>query len=546
MTVVPAAPAATGSSARLVWADRDLRRLNLSLLGSTVGDGAYATALAVYAFAWGGAGALGAYVAAKLALKALALPFLVAAVDRFPRTTVLVALDLARAALVAVVALLVLVDAPPLPVLVTAGVVGLVGAPYRAVSAALTPSLVSSPRALTAANGVGSTVESVAVLAGPALGGLLLAVTSVPVVVALDVLTFVWSAVLVLGVRRTGRLPAASSPPPRRPGGAWSGFGTLWSDPRLRLVAGLACLQTVVAGACAVFTVVVALQLVDLGPPGVGYLTALVGAGAVAGGLVALGRAGRGSLATDFGAGVLLSTVPPLVVGLVPDPVVAVLAFFVLGLGNPLVDVNLLTMVQRTVPAQALGLVFGALQSATRGAIAVGALLVPLLVGALGPGWGLVALVLPVAAATLACWPALRRLDRTLAPPALLGLVRDQALLAGLPPAAQELVATRLHRLDVPAGTHVIEAGQEGDTFYLIASGRLDAVRDSVRLSTMRAGDCFGEIALLRDVPRTATVVAVDDAVLYALDRPDFLQAVGADPETTARADLLVRTRIDR
>ncbi|MBB3328223.1 MFS transporter [Microlunatus antarcticus] len=342
MTLVRGVLADPRTTARLVWDNRDLRRINLSLLGSTVGDGAYATALAVYTFQWGGAGALGAFVAIKLALKAATVPFGVAAVDRLPPKAVLVGLDAVRAGLVAGAALLVLSGGPPLLVLVVAGVTGVVGAPYRPVSAAMTPSLVTSPRELTAANAVGSTVESVAVVVGPALGGLLLAVTSIPVVFALDVLSFVWSAVLVLGLRSRGAdpCPDPGSPAPGLAVDAMEGFRIVWSDRRLRLVTGLACLETVVAGAGAVYVVVVAVQLVHLGEPGVGYLSAALGVGAVVGGLVALGRAHRSTRATDFGTGLLLSTLPLLVVGLAPAAVVAFAAFFVLGLGNPLVDVT--------------------------------------------------------------------------------------------------------------------------------------------------------------------------------------------------------------
>jgi hypothetical protein len=405
---------------------------------------------------------------------------------------------------------------------------------------------------------------------GPAIGGLLLVVADIPVVFLLDVGTFLWSAAMILGLRvrpvQTG--PPASDSSAPRPGGtgdspeaeagpaaasaggfaaeALAGFQTVTRDRRLLLVVGLTCLQTVIAGASVVFTVVIALQLVGLGEPGVGYLNALLGIGSVAGGLVALGRARRGTLATDFGAGVLLWTIPPLVVGLVPNPVVAFVVFAVIGIANPLVDVNLVTLLQRLAPEAVLGRVFGALESACLAAMGLGALVMPLLFSALGPAWGLVALVVPVAAAALACWPALRRLDRELEPPAHLGLVQAQPLFATLPPSAQELLATRLRRVEVAAGTRVIEAGDTGDQFYLIESGRLDAVRGSEQLSQMLAGDCFGEIALLRDVPRTATVVAVQDAVVHTLEREDFLQAVGADPETAARADLLVRTRMAR
>jgi predicted dehydrogenase len=163
--VVRDALSETGSSARLVAANPNLRRVNLALLGSLVGDGAYSAALAVYAFRWGGAPAVGAYGAIRFGLTALTVPFLVTIAERLPRRRVLVGLDLLRVVLVVGVALLVLAGGPPVLVLVVSGVVGLVGGPFRPVQAALTPSLVSSPRELAAANGVSSTLESLAFFA---------------------------------------------------------------------------------------------------------------------------------------------------------------------------------------------------------------------------------------------------------------------------------------------------------------------------------------------------------------------------------------------
>lgn len=558
MPVVRDALSETGSSARLVAANPNLRRVNLALLGSLIGDGAYSAALAVYAFRWGGAPAVGAYGAIRFGLTALTVPFLVAIAERLPRRRVLVGLDLLRVLLVVAVALVVLAGGPPVLVLVVSGVIGLVGGPFRPVQAALTPSLVSSPRELAAANGVGSTLESLAFFFGPALGGLLLAVADVSVIFFVNAATFVFSAVMLVGLRVPAavrvepdvRDGTADDPPSGAEEGflgeVLAGFRTVVQDRRLLLVVGLTCLQTLIAGASAVFTVVVALELVDLGDPGVGYLNAALGLGAVVGGLVALSRAARGTLAADFGLGVLLWTVPPLVVALVPYPVVAFAVFAVIGLANPLVDVNLMTLLQRLAPEEVLGRVFGALESAAIAAMALGAVVMPLLFAGLGPSWGLVALVVPVAAVTLACWPALRRLDRQLRPPADLDLVAAQPLFAGLPPAAQESLAERLVRREVPAGAHVIEEGDPGDLFYLVESGHLTALRGGAVLSAMGPGDCFGEIALLRDVPRTATVVSDEPSTVLTLERDDFLSAVGADPETAQRADLLVRTRLAR
>ena len=209
----------------------------------------------------------------------------------------------------------------------------------------------------------------------------------------------------------------------------------------------------------------------------------------------------------------------------------AFVAFAIIGLANPLVDVNTLTLMQRLAPESVLGRLFGALESVLIGAMALGALLMPLLVELVGLRWGLVILGAPVVVAVGICFPALARLDRTVAPPEKLGLVAALPIFLPLAPGVLENLARRLTPVTVAAGQTVITAGEPGDRFYLIERGRLDARRGAEVLSTMAAGDCFGEIALLRDVPRTATVVATDDAVLHALDREDFLAAVGADAD---------------
>jgi hypothetical protein len=309
---------------------------------------------------------------------------------------------------------------------------------------------------------------------------------------------------------------------------------------------GLACAQTVVAGALVVFVVTIAFDVVGLGGPGVGYLDAVLGIGAICGGLVALARASRGTIAQDFGAGVIGWSAPLLLVAIWPSPVTAFLAFLLIGFGNPLVDVNFATLVQRVAPAAVLGRVFGALEGALVGAMALGALLFPLFLELVGLSWALVIIGAPVAVAAVASLPLLRRLDRSLAPPPHLDLIQALALFQPLRPALQEDLARKLIPVKVTAGHMVIVEGERGDRFYLIESGRLDAVRGDTLLTEMGRGDCFGEIALLRDVPRTATVVALENSTLQALERDDFLTALGGDPEANRRADLLANRRIIR
>ena len=205
----------TASSARLVFANPNLRRVNLALAGSMVGDWAFATAVIVWAYQYGGAAAVGGYAVVRLLLIALTLPFVSTLVDKIPYRLFLVTTDLVRAVLVLAAAGIIWLDGPPIAVLVLSVAAGLVGAPFRPAQMALLPSLAKTPHELTAANAVSSTLESLSFFLGPAIAGLLLSATNASAVFVLNALTFVWSAVLLSG------LPAGD----RKPGRRWSRRG---------------------------------------------------------------------------------------------------------------------------------------------------------------------------------------------------------------------------------------------------------------------------------------------------------------------------------
>jgi len=546
----------TGSSIRLVFRNPNLRRVNLALIGSLIGDGAYATAVTVFAYTYGGATAVAAYVVARLGLSAVVLPFSSVLIDRLPRKRFMIGTDLIRAVLVGLAAVIIWVSGPPSAVLVIAVIAGLVGAPFRPAQQAILPSLVNTPQELTAANGVASTLESLSFFVGPAIGALLLGVADVPAVFVLNVATFIWSASMI------SRLVLPVAPVIANGGGAdptddaegkesfvtevSAGFRTIGQDRRLRLLVLLCCAQTLVSGAAMVFTVLIADDVAGIGARGVGFLNAVLGIGAIVGGLIAISRSGRGSLAQDFGLGVFLWALPPLVVSIWPSPVVAFAAYAVIGLANPLVDVSVLTLFQRLTPDAVLGRVFGALESSFIAAMGLGALLMPLLLSVIGLRGALAAISIPVMALVLVCVPALRRIDRTVDAPEHLDLIQALALFQPLSPAVQEWLARSLTPVPVAPGEVVIREGEPGHRFYLIESGRLDAVRGDTLLTEMVAGDCFGEIALLRDVPRTATVIARENSTLQALDRSDFLAAVGVNADAFSQADRLVSRRITR
>ena len=266
--------------------------------------------------------------------------------------------------------------------------------------------------------------------------------------------------------------------------------------------------------------------------------------GAILGGLVAIGRATARRVATDFGVGVIFWALPLLLAAAWPNTFAALAAMFVIGFANPIVDVNASTILQRLADDEVMGRVFGALETALIGAMALGSIIMPILISVVGLRWSLTILALVITAVVLPAMARLRALDRTLAEPDGLVILRQIPLFLPLEPKSLELIANQLVRLEVPAGDVVISEGSEGDRFYVVESGRLTATHAGGVLSTMGPGDPFGEIALLRDVPRTATVTADEPSVLLALDRETFLDAVTGNSEVNGRADDLIARRI--
>jgi Cyclic nucleotide-binding domain len=304
--------------------------------------------------------------------------------------------------------------------------------------------------------------------------------------------------------------------------------------------------QTAVAGAVQVFIVVAAFELLGLGEGGVGYLNSAMGVGAFLGAVGALSLTGARRLSPAFVVGVVLAGLPLVVIGITPEVVVAVLLLGVLGAGISLVDIAGLTLVQRAVPDDVLARVFGVIQMLWLLSLGLGAAVVPLLISLLGVEGALIATgaVLPVLAVLFAA--RVVRIDaRAVAPDAeelrILGAV---PIFAPLPGGTLEHLATRLVPLRLDAGTVIIREGDAGDRFYIVAEGRIEVTQDGVTISELDAGDYFGEIALIRDVPRTATVTTRTPTILYALDRDDFLAAVTGHPLSSEAAETVMSARL--
>ena len=525
-----------------VFKNPNIRRIEGAWAASIIAHWSYGIALAVFAYREGGAPAVGLIGLVRFLPSAFASPFAAMLGDRYRRERVIVLAELTRALLLGITVAVVALDGPPAAVYVLAGLVSIAYSAVRPAQAALLPSLAANPAELTAANVTSSTIESLGIFGGPAIGGILLAATSPQVVFAAAAVAFLLAAFLVSRVRG-----AAPPEPGEREGGAVRqfamGFVTLARTRGLRVLVFLMVSQTLVAGALNVLIVVCALQLLDLGEEGVGFLNSAVGIGGLVGALVSAALIGR-RLTSNFLLGILLWGIPISLIGVFPDPAPALVFLAMVGLGNTLVDVSAFTLLQRAVPDEVLARVFGAVQGLWVGTIGVGAIVAPLLIAAVDVRGALLVTgaLLPVLATLLR--RRLAELDAVPIPERELELLRGINIFAPLPPATLESLANALVPVHVEDGREIVREGEPGDRFYIIESGRVEVLSDGQVINEEAAGEYFGEISLLRNVPRTATVRANGDVELRALERDDFIAAVTGHAASAEVADSVVSTRL--
>jgi MFS family permease len=525
-----------------VFANPNLRRLQLAGMGSTLGTWGYAVGLAVFAYDAGGARTVGILFALRWAIAGVAAPWLSVFADRGSRRQVMLAADLIRVALMGTIAAIAFLDGPALPVYVIAVCSTVVSPVFQPAQSALLPSLVSTPDELTAANAVQNSVASIGMFAGPAIAGALLAVSSPGSVFTLTAACCLWSA---LCVSRIPRDTPARSEGVHGATEVVAGFRAVASTPALRVVVGLTAAQAFVAGALEVLLVVLALRLLHGGNGAVGWLNTGMGVGCLVGVIAVAALAGRKRLAGDLGVGILLWGVPVAVAAVWSNLAFAVVLFGMIGVGNTLVDVAGMTLMQRSASEDVLGRVFGVFESLVLGAMALGALVAPALVSLLGPRGALVAVGAVLPALLVVSWPALGRVDAAArVPTEPLELLRRISIFAPLPPTVLERLASAAAEVRVPPMSEAVVQGASGDRFYLIRSGRATVEVDGAETGELGPGDFFGEIALLHDVPRTATVRAIDQLELYALERDDFLAAVTGHAPSRAAADTIVAARL--
>lgn len=519
-----------------------LARVELAFLLATIVEWAGWLALIVFAFDRGGATEAGLIGFAVAVPAILVAPIAAIIGDRFPRQRVMFVAYLGQALAFAAAGAAFLLDAA-IPGYGLGIVAMALIALTRPLLAAVLPEVAHSPGELTAANVASGLGEGLGALGGSLGAGILFGVLGVPYVLVASAGAMVAAALLVLplavrarrieldAIRPIGAGAAATAAAIGRELAA--GGATILRDRRLAAISGLMSVTIGVLGALNVLIVVVAIDVLGFDEDAAGYLAAVTGVGALVGALAATALVGRERLAAPVLGSIVAFAIATAAVGLGSTPLPVVLALAATGLGWSVAWVAATTMIQRLAGDDVMTRVFGVNESLQTGAEAIGGLLVPLLVVIGGPSGALIVLGIGLVVVAVIVAPTLLRADRV-HPDRLqdLATIRGVPMFAPLSGPVVERLAASAEHVHAPAGTTIIEEGEFGDRFYIVVDGRVIVSANGRDAGVLGPGGAFGEIALLRDVARTATVVAIDKTELVAIRRDPFLEALTGQPRS--------------
>ncbi len=533
-------------SLRAAIANPSIRRVEAAYTGGIAGDWVLLVALLVVAYRAGGPLAVGVLGLVRMVPATLTGTLAGIPAARFGSGRVLVAANAIRTLGALGCAVSVAIGAPTAVVFIAAAIVAAAGTMVRPVQSALLPSLAQLPEELVAGNVVSSLGEAFGTFVGPLLGGILVASVSEGAAMGVAAIFF---AAATLSVARLdaaedrGTIHRSDAPAIERPSFVRS-IRTVAARPGPALVIVGFLSQALVRGMLITLIVVSSLELLGLGDAGIGWLNAAIGLGGLVGAVAAASLIGRVRLSRQFALSLALWGLPIAVMGAWPLPLVALGAMVVTGFSNASLDIAGFTVLQRSFPPRERFAAFGLLEGAGGMGIALGGILGSILVdlvgirGALGLAGGL----LPIMA--VATWPWISRLElESLVPEDRLALLRHVPLFAPLNLSTLERLASTMVPADIATGEILMREGDAGDRYLVIEAGSVEVSAHGSRLRTCGPGDGLGEIALLRDVPRTATVVASEPGRVLALDALSFTAAM-AGPAAWAAAEATIADRL--
>lgn len=510
------------------------------------GNWAFVIAIAVHAFNEDGSGAVAVLIAARLLPAMIAAPFIGHLVDRFQRDRVAASFCVAAASGMCIAGALVLADAPLWAVGLAVALTGATVSAPRPALQTLIPALARTPQELTRATAAWSALDNLGFMLGSGLGGIAVgAFDPGPVLLAA-------SALIALAGLLSVTLPSTQATALDE--GSGPGDDTVWAGllggiralrdvPDLRVPAALLGGLLILEGSSDVQLVALALGELDMGDAGPGLLYAVWGLGGLAGSAVVLALLRRRGYGLAMGAGVITLGLALAVAG--ADGVVLALAAMVpAGLGFALVEVAAMGLVPRLADDAVAGRVYGLFELLYAGGGAVGALIAPLLIALVGVRGSMAVVGLAYAAAGGLAWGYLRQLDRGQEDAGRVrDLLRAVPFLSPLPlPRLERLVQQARHE-SFATGETIIARGDPAEDFFVIEDGTVEIVEYG---RTQHAGEGFGEIALLKTIPRTATVRATTDVSVCVLGGAAFRAAVAGHSDASTVAEEVVDEHLSR
>src|SRR5215469_6756168 len=522
-----------------------MRRIEVGYGLSITGELAGTVALVVYALGTGGAMLVAAYAASRTVVGMGVALVLTGLTSRLRRDRLLRWITGIRMLLLTSAALLAVSGQAPAAVVAAGAAGSALSGTYRPLQAAVLPWLARTPAELAASNAVTAVMENSGALIGPLLAGGLLAVAAPAAAMAAGAGCLAATTVSLLRLAVPGTPERAGRGAARVVRDVTSGLAEFF---RMALPGGVAILafaQTLLRGALVVLIAVLAVHVLGLGGSAVGWLTAAFGAGGLAGGAVAAGALRVTRLGRSFIVGMLAWGLPLVFLAATPTAAIAYLTLVVIGIGNAVVDVAGFTLVTRLAGPGTAGKALGALEFVALAGLATGSILTPLVLHLFGVRGTLVLLGGGLAGLALAHAARFAGLDRAMpAPGPDARLLGNLPMFAPLPLAVTDLLASEIEPRQFPAGAVVMREGEAGDHFHLIVDGAAAVSVHGAPRPSLRRGDCFGEIALLRDTPRTATVTAERPLRTLALGRKEFLTAITGNSMSKMAADTLAAQRL--
>lgn len=546
--------AQSGPSYRSALRKRDFRLLAAALTQSAMGDWAYNVALVVYVYehthsaAWVSAATLG-----RMIPRFFVSPYGGVIAERFERIHVMIAADLTRLVLMSGLTIVAVADGPAWAVITLAAGCSVSACAYDPATVAITPQMLGEED-LAAGNALIELINNIAIIAGPAVGALVLALGDPAVVFGIDAVTFIISALLLVRIRtRSTPTDVTGDGGPFRQ--MTVGIKAIVTSPTARILVSFPIATTMLYGVDTVLFVFLSKNKLGTGAEGYGYLLVALGVGGVIAAAFVNRLAAMPKLSLVLSVGMIAYAAPTAALVAVHSPTVAFVIEVVRGIATLIVDVLAMTALQRSLPPELISRVFGTFWAVIIAGLVLGAFVTPFLLNTAGLDATLLLDALVVPALVVLVFPRLASLDRIASREAEVLAPRVRVLeQLGIFAAASQTVLERLAKnsaeIILESGMPVVREGEDADALYVLVDGRVDVTargekgRTDKHIRYMKAPTFFGEIGLLQGIPRTATVTTTESARLWRISGGDFLDALTETPlSASATAGLTMRLK---